>query len=326
MRRRVFAVLLLTLLLVPIPLHAQYTKPVYISLPGPGNIQHLAYVVGKEKRFYDEMGIPNAQIVVLRGNAINVQALVSGTVHFSSAFGPAMQTMFRGEQLRILVQIFNQVPFGLITRPEIKRLEDLKGAKIAVTFGGSSYSLLQAIFAKHGLPANFADYINIPDNPSKIIALQQGRVVAALMAPPTDQPLLKAGFKRLVYGGDEFKDVPFSALLATAKLIKEEPDLTERMVRAVVKSLYWIRANREGSIDIIMRNGRLDQREIAASLYDLMRDAFIPALDPEGVMKRAEIEIVLLKERPNFKPEQFIEDRFYKAALKALAQEPGAKR
>jgi len=45
---------------------------------------------------------------------------------------------------------------------------------------------------------------------SKIIALQQGRVVAALMAPPTDQPLLKAGFKRLVYGGDEFKDVPFS--------------------------------------------------------------------------------------------------------------------
>jgi ABC-type nitrate/sulfonate/bicarbonate transport system substrate-binding protein len=150
-------------------------------------------------------------------------------------------------------------------------------------------------------------------------------VVGAFMSPPTDQPLLKAGFKRLVYGGDEFKDVPFSAVLATAKTIKEEPDLTERMVKAVVKSLYWIRANREGSIDIIMRHGRLDQREIASSLYDLMRDAFVPALDPEGVMKRAEIEIVLLKERPNFKPEQFIDDRFYKAALKALAGEPGAK-
>ncbi|MBI1996013.1 MAG: ABC transporter substrate-binding protein [Deltaproteobacteria bacterium] len=325
MKSRISAVLLLTLSCLPESLLAQYTKPVYISLPGPGNIQHLAYAVGNERKFYEEMGIPNAQIVVLRGNAINVQALVSGTVHFSSAFGPAMQTMFRGEQLRILVQIFNQVPFGLITRPEIKRLEDLRGMKIAVTFGGSTYSLLQALFAKHGLPANFADYINIPDNASKVLALQQGRVVAAFMAPPTDQPLLKGGFKRLVYGGDEFKDVPFSALLATAKTIREEPDLTERMVKAVVKSLYWIRANREGSIDIIMKNGRLDQREIAASLYDLMRDAFVPALDPEGVMKRAEIEIVLLKERPNFKPEQFIDDRFYKAALKALAREPGAK-
>jgi ABC-type nitrate/sulfonate/bicarbonate transport system substrate-binding protein len=159
-----------------------------------------------------------------------------------------------------------------------------------------------------------------------VLALQQGRVVAALMAPPTDQPLLKAGFKRLVYGGDEFKDVPFSALLATAKTIKEEPDLTERMVKAVVKSLYWIRANREGSIDIIMRNGRLDQREIAASLYDLTRDAFVPLLDLQGVLKRAEIEFVLLKERPNFKPEAFIDDRFLKSALKTLGAETAGVR
>src|SRR5262245_14560084 len=167
------AILLLTLS-VPVSLEAQYTKPVYISLPGPGNIQHLAYVVGKEKKFYDEMGITNAQIVVLRGNAINVQALVSGTVHFSSAFGPAMLTMFRGEQLRILVQIFNQVAFGLITRPEIKRLEDLKGTRIAVTFGGSTYSLLQAIFAKHGLPQNFAEYINSLTIPAKSSRCSKG--------------------------------------------------------------------------------------------------------------------------------------------------------
>src|SRR5437899_12620387 len=229
MKTKMRGALLLAALLLPVSLAAQYTKPVYISLPGPGNIQHLAYVTAKDRGFYEEMGLPNAQIVYLRGNAVNVQALVSGSVHFSSAFGPAMQTMFRGEQIRILVQIFNQVPFGLITRPEIKRLEDLKGTKIAVTFGGSTYSLLVALFTKHGLPQQFADYINIPDNPSKILAMQQGRVVAALMAPPTDQPLLKAGFKQLVYGGDEFKDVPFSALLATQTLIREEPQLTERM-------------------------------------------------------------------------------------------------
>jgi ABC-type nitrate/sulfonate/bicarbonate transport system substrate-binding protein len=150
----------------------------------------------------------------------------------------------------------------------------------------------------------------------------QGRAAAALMAPPTDQPLLKAGFKRLVYLGDEFKNVPFSALQAMAKQIQEEPDMTERMVKSVFKALYWIRANREGSIDIIMKHGKLDQREIAASLYDLMREAYMPALSPEGLYKRAELEFVLLKERPNFKPEQFTDDRFYKAALKALGSPP----
>lgn len=325
MKRLITIVLISAVFLVPIPLGAQISKPIYVSLPGPGNVQHLAYVVAKEKKFYDEMGLANVNIVVLRGNAMNVQALMSGSVHYSSAFGPSMQAMFRGEQIRVLLQIFNQIPFGLITRPEIKRLEDLKGQKIAVTFGGSTYSVLQALFAKYGYGDKFAEFLNIPDNEGKAVALMQGRASAALMAPPTDRPLLKAGMKRLVYLGDEFKNVPFSALQAMANHIKAEPEMTERMVKAVMKALYWIRANREGSIDIIMKNGRLDQRDIAASLYDLMRDAFIPALSPEGLYKRAELEFAVLKEKPNFKPEQFIDDRFYKTALKALASEPGAK-
>jgi len=91
--------------------------------------------------------------------------------------------------------------------------------------------------------------------------------------------------------------------------------------KAVVKALLYIRANREGSIDIIMRHGKLEQREIAATLYDLMRDAYEPALSAQGVMKRAELEFAVLKERPNFKPELFIDDRFFKAALRSLRSE-----
>ena len=102
--------------------HSQYSKPVYISLPSAGNIQHLAIAAAKFKGFYNEMGVTNPQIVFLRGNSINVQALIAGSVPFASAFGPAMQAMFRGEQIRILTQIFGQTPFSLVTRPEIKKL------------------------------------------------------------------------------------------------------------------------------------------------------------------------------------------------------------
>ena len=318
-------VAVLAVLLHPIELRAQITKPIYVSLPGPGNVQHLAYAVAKEKKFFEEMGLSNVNIVVLRGNAMNVQALISGSVHYSSAFGPSMQVMFKGEPIRVLLQIFNQIPFGLIVRPDIKRLEDLKGQKLAVTFGGSTYSVLQALLLKHGYNEKFAEYLNIPDNEGKAIALVQGRAAGALFAPPTDRPLLKAGFKRLLYMGDEFKNIPFSALQAMNKQVQDEPEMTQRMVNAVMKALYWIRANREGSIDIIMKTGRLNEREIAASLYDLMRDAYIPSLSPEGLYKRAELEFAVLKEKPNFKPEQFIDDRFYKAALKLLAKEAGAK-
>jgi ABC-type nitrate/sulfonate/bicarbonate transport system substrate-binding protein len=301
----------------PVMLAAQITKPVYVSLPSAGNIQHLALTAAKYKGFYDEAGLPNAQVVYLRGNAINVQAIVSGSVQFASAFGPAMQAMFRGEQLRIVVQIFNQIPFSLITRPEVKKLDELKGAKIAVTFGGSTYSVLLAMLNHFGLPQNFGEYLNMPGDQAKAAALMQGTVAAALMAPPADGPVLKAGFKRLIYLGEVFKGVPFSAMLTTAKMIQEEPELVERTVRAVVKAMLYIRQNREGGIDLVMRHGRVD-KEIASSLYDLARDAFTPALSADGIMKRAELEIATLKERPNFDPNKFMDDRFLKKAMASL--------
>jgi ABC-type nitrate/sulfonate/bicarbonate transport system substrate-binding protein len=297
----------------------QYAKPVYISMPSAGSVQHLALAAAKFKGYYNEMGITNAQLVFLRGNAVNVQALVAGSVQFASAFGPSMHAMFRGEQIRILMPIFNQIPFSLVTRPEVKRLEDLKGSKIAVTFGGSTYSVLIAVLAKYGIPANFADYLNIPGDQAKTAALMQGRAVAALMAPPSDRHLLKEGFKRLIYVGDVFKNIPFSAMLTSAKVIQDEPDLVERAVKAVTKALLFVHDNRDGGIELIMRHGQVD-KDVATSLYDLMRDAFSPELTPEGVMQRAELEIATLKERPKFDPKAFMDDRFLKSALRSLGR------
>jgi ABC-type nitrate/sulfonate/bicarbonate transport system substrate-binding protein len=299
--------------------HSQYTKPVYVSMPSAGNLQHLPLAAAKFKGFYNEMGITNAQLVFLRGNSINVQALVAGSVQFASAFGPSMHAMFRGEQIRILVPIFNQIPFSLVTRPEVKRLEDLKGSKIAVTFGGSTYSVLIALLTKYGIAPNFAEYLNLPGDQAKTAALIQGRASAALMAPPADRQLLKEGFKRLIYVGDVFKSIPFSAMLTTAKVIQEEPDLVQRGVTAVTKALLFIRENREGGIEMIMRHGQVD-KEVATSLYDLMRDAFSPELTPDGIMLRAELEIATLKERPNFDPKAFMDDRFLKNALRSLGR------
>src|SRR5918996_1570053 len=110
MRAKRVILLLAGLALFSTPLQAQYTKPVYVSMPSAGNLQHLALAAAKFKNFYNEMGVTNAQLVFLRGNAVNVQALVAGSVPFASAFGPSMHAMFRGEQIRIVLQIFNQIP------------------------------------------------------------------------------------------------------------------------------------------------------------------------------------------------------------------------
>jgi len=69
----------------------------------------------------------------------------------------------------------------------------------------------------------------------------------------------------------------------------------------------------------IMPHGQVD-KEVATSLYDLMHDAYVPELTSEGVMQRAELEIATLKERPNFDPKAFMDDRFLKTALRSLGR------
>ncbi len=83
-----------------------------------------------------------------------------------------------------------------------------------MTFGGSTYSVLQALFVKHGYSDKFAEYINIPDNEGKADRADAKSCGGGVDGAADGPPLLKAGIKRLVYLGDEFKNVPFSALQA----------------------------------------------------------------------------------------------------------------
>src|SRR5437899_10665038 len=98
----------ISILLQTAPARSQYNKPVYVSMPSAGNLQHLPFAAAKFKGFYNELGITNAQLVLLRGNSINDQALLAGSVQFASAFGPSRHATFRGVQIPILIPFFTQ--------------------------------------------------------------------------------------------------------------------------------------------------------------------------------------------------------------------------
>src|SRR5207247_10310929 len=69
-------VLSIAILLSSAPVHGQYTKPVYVSMTSAGNLQHLAFAATKHKGFYNEMGVTNVQLVILRVNSVNKQEMV----------------------------------------------------------------------------------------------------------------------------------------------------------------------------------------------------------------------------------------------------------
>ena len=89
-------------------------------------------------------------------------------------------------------------------------------------------------------------------------------------------PGKKLGFIVLARAEDLFT-YPISGLIAQTKKIKEKPDEIKRVIRAGIKANRYMRANRDGTIPILMTTYRLD-KEGATALYD----SFVKGFNDDG--------------------------------------------
>ena len=186
----------LVLFLAP-GVQAQLTKirVVYPSV----DVQYLPAYLGQTKGFFKEEAL-DVELIVMRGARSGVQALLSGDVQFGLALGAAFSAIWSGGDLKIVAQMTNMLPFSLVVRPEIKRVEDLKGKRIGASVGSTTYALVYDLLKAHGIdPDKGVEYVNIPGAAPRIAALEKGFLAAAPLAPPGDVKAVQAGFKRLVF-------------------------------------------------------------------------------------------------------------------------------
>src|ERR1044071_5221784 len=199
------------------------------------NVQFLPAFVALEKGFYKREGL-DAELISVRNAVTAVQALIGNQIHYIFSVGPQMPSIWEGSDIILLAQQVGRPTFSMVVTPEIQKVTDLKGKKIGVSFGGSTFAGTKALLELNRMnPDKDVQYISIPGSTPKIAALQQGLVQAALLAPPADYIAVKAGFKRLVNLADVFRDTSFTGLAATGRTIRENPQFVRRMVRAIVR-------------------------------------------------------------------------------------------
>src|SRR5207302_9983496 len=189
-------------------------EPVRAAYPS-ANVQFLPAFVSLEKDFYKREGL-DAELISVRSAVTAVQALIGNQIHFIFSVGPQMPSIWEGSDIILLAQQVGRPTFSMIVAPDIQKVADLKGKKIGVSFGGSTFAGTKALLELSKMnPDKDVQYVSIPGSSPKIAALQQGIIHAALLAPPADYIAVKAGFKRLVNLADVFKDTAFTGLAAT---------------------------------------------------------------------------------------------------------------
>ncbi len=246
------------------PADAAPLRIAYSSISGA----MLPLWVAKEKKLFDKYGV-DVELAYIRGVAI--EALLAGEVQFVRASPPAVvRSTLRGADLAIIANTINVAVFSLMTRPEIRRPEDLKGKKIGVTNLGDSPDLvLSLLLERWGLQRNKdVAILGIRGGmPELLISVDKGFVDAGVISAPSNLRGIKMGLRELVDIADY--GIPYinSPLSTRRSFIKSSRDTVRRVLRAYSEAVQETRGDKSAALKVLAKYVRVDDPEILGEVY-----------------------------------------------------------
>ncbi|HZA57371.1 MAG TPA: ABC transporter substrate-binding protein [Candidatus Udaeobacter sp.] len=256
-------VILSIVFLFQMPSHA--ADKIRITVSGLSG-QFMTFPLAQKRGFLKEEGI-ETEIIRITGAASRT-ALGSGEVDYGTGLGSNIGGAITGLQIKVVACYVPAPVLALVTRPEFKSVQELKGKTVGILVFGGVAHFAARVMAKHfGLdPEKDMKFIAIGPVEARFAALTQGLIDATLLAPPLDYEAKKRGFNVLARA-DEILIFPETGLVSGVKKIQERPDEIKRVIRAGIKAYRYIRGNRDGTIQFIMEWLKVN-REIATATYD----------------------------------------------------------
>ena len=290
------------------------------------SLNYLSIYIAEAKGFFRDEGLDNETIVI--GGPAAIAALVSGNVDFSGAGGSGLRAAAKGAELKAIMYQTEKVTWYFVVHPSIKRVTDLRGKKIGVGLIGDSEDRFSTMFVERG-GLSAKDITRIPMGTSsgaRIAAIKAGSLHAAVLDPGGMIVAEKEGLSSLGFLGDLFP-LPFQGYVVTDKKIAENPAQIKRWVRAMVRSLIFLREHPEESAAIGVKKLQLGNinRAMLVEATKAYARAFAPGVpgvpSAEGVKNILEYEIrVPMKMDAPLPAQRLMELSFVEEVKKELEQ------
>jgi ABC-type nitrate/sulfonate/bicarbonate transport system substrate-binding protein len=248
------------------------------AVPGL-NLNYLTVFSAEERRFFRDEGLENETIVI--GGPAGIAALVSGDVDYSGAGGSGLRAAVRGAPLKAILYQTEKPTWYLVVHPSIAQPSDLKGKKIGVALIGDSEDRFTTLFVERaGLSAKDVTKISLGTSiGDKILGLKSGSVAAVVLDPAATVAAEREGLRKLAYLGDMFP-LPFQGYVTTNQKLSENPAQVKRWIKAMVRSLLFVRERPEEAADIALRRLRI-KNITKAMLAEAIR-SYVRAF-PQGI-------------------------------------------
>jgi NitT/TauT family transport system substrate-binding protein len=233
------------------------------------SIAEVPFRIANIKGFYRDEGL-DVEMIFIRG-AVGMQALLGGSVDYTSASGSTIAAAVRGIPVKLVFIASAKPQFDLIAQSQIRSVADLKGKQVGISSRGGAIDLLtQLIVQKDGLVPN-KDVVSlvIGGQEDTVLALRAGRIAAALLTPPRPLILQREGFNRIAYSGDYMPSYPSGGIGVTDEKIKTSPGDLLAFVKGSVRGLQFARQNRPEAMKILAGYFSIKDQTLTEEFFDL---------------------------------------------------------
>jgi len=251
----------------PGPAMAQKINTAYISTtPGTSTVIQVA----KESRIFDKHGI-DATVIFISGSVRGIQAILAGEIPIGEGGGPALASArLAGGDVVAIAGNVNVLPYYLVSHPSIKRHEDLKGK-----IGGTHIAGTTAEFAlKVGLKRIGLDPLKdvslrvIGGAIERMVALQKGIVQFTVVTEAGKAQAERLGYPTVVDMVTLQIPFPQNGIYTSTKLIRENPELVRRYMRAYTEAIHYYKTHKEGTLKIMRKYSRVEERRVLEDAWD----------------------------------------------------------
>jgi NitT/TauT family transport system substrate-binding protein len=231
----------------------------------------LHFYSGLDYGIFEKYGL-KCEHVYIRGQSPALAALANDQVQFNyGAADGSLPGLAAGVEAKFVASPLVKLPYVMIARKEIRRPEDLKGKSIGVTRPGDlSARLSRQVVRKFGLTTDEVTIHPIGGSQTERYQAMVGNVVQAiLVTPPLDIRAKSDGFN-IIYRLIDL-EIPFiySSLITNYRMLRERPEIVQRMVAALAETVYFVEKNPDKAKAAIAKAMRVKDEEALQSSYNV---------------------------------------------------------
>jgi NitT/TauT family transport system substrate-binding protein len=273
-------------LLMAAPLQAQKTR---LTIALQGSPDMLPTLVAVHSGHFSQEGI-EATPVVFRSGVQLMQSVVGGDAQIGICSAPEpVQAIAAGAKVKVPWGNSNLMPFAVMSRSDIRTVQDLKGKKIAISSLGSLTDFLTRYVLKNkGLDPSQFTLLSIGGVSTRFAALLSGAVDASLISAAYFSRAKEAGLNILFMLSEVIPEWPLSVLCVREEMLGQRESEFRSFLKAYRQGVTTAKKSPEAGIRALRLGLRLDART-ATEGYN----AYVKSLPDDGHIAQKGLELII---------------------------------